>query len=187
MAAESHNPDLPEVIDRARDQTDELQEYNHTLQVLGYGVIDPNRLKDEYQKLVPKDKEQAVEMLENQSSDVADHWIDTHETVERELLYFFPKYETGFHEVVMGNKQAHELEDAFGIPADIQSYHDAVGSVLQIHHDYRILEQMIENVSYSMEDEGYTSPREIRIEEDRWYSDHLERLEELEIMKASEI
>lgn len=181
MAISSHNADLPETIDRARQQTDELQRYNHTFQVLGYGVIDPEKLEDEYQALVSPREDHAGELLEEQGEKVAEQWIDTHETVERELLYLFPKYETAFQETVTGERTPGEIEDEFNISPDIDTYHDTVGQVLQINHDYKVVEQMIEELSRSIESEGYRSPREIRIEEDRWYSNHIERLEQLDL------
>lgn len=180
MAISSHKADLPETIDRAREQTDELQRYNHTFQVLGYGVVDRERLDEEYQALVPQEDERAVKALEQQSKDVADQWIDTHETVERELLYLFPKYETAFQETVTGEKSPKQLEDEFSISSDIDTYHDTVGQVIQINHDYRVVEHMIDELSNSLESEGYRSPREIRIEEDRWYGNNIERLEQLD-------
>lgn len=187
MAISSHNADLPETIDRARQQTDELQRYNHTFQVLGYGVIDPEKLEDEYQALVSPREDHAEELLEEQGEEVAEQWIDTHETVERELLYLFPKYETAFQETVTGERTPGEIEDEFNISPDIDTYHDTVGQVLQINHDYKVVEQMIEELSRSIESEGYRSPREIRIEEDRWYSNHIERLEQLDLEPNIEI
>jgi uncharacterized protein YifE (UPF0438 family) len=180
MAISSHNADLPETIDRARAETDELQQYNHTFQVLGYGVVDPDRLEDEYQLLVPQDEDHAVEMLEKQSEDVAEQWIDTHETVERELLYLFPKYENAFQEAVTGERRPESLEEEFNISPGMDTYHDTVGKVLQINHDYRVAEHMIEELSRSLESKGYRSPREIRIEEDRWYGNNIERVEQLD-------
>lgn len=180
MAISSHNADLPETIERAREQTDVLQQYNHTFQVLGYGVVDPDRLEDEYQLLVPQEEDHAVELLEEQSEDVAEQWIDTHETVERELLYLFSKYENAFQEAVTGVGRPERVEEEFSISPDMDTYHDTVGQVLQINHDYRVVEHMIEDLSRSLESQGYRSPREIRIEEDRWYGNNIERVEQLD-------
>lgn len=187
MAVSSHDVDLSETISRAREQTDELHRYNHRFQVLGYGIVEPDKLKDDYGSLVPQSYDNAVEMLENQSEEVADQWIDTHETVERELLYLFPKYETAFQETVMGERQDQELEELFNIDADIETYNQTVEKVLQINNDYKVIEHMIEDLSRSLESEDYTSPREIRLEKDRWYSHHIERLDQLDIVPASEL
>ncbi len=187
MAVSNIDADLNETIDRARQQTDQLNEYNHSFEVLGYGVLDRERLGDEYRALVPPEEADAVEMLEKQSREVAEQWIETHETVERELLYLFPEYETSVHEMIVGETDPEKIRESFGVEPDMNTYRDNVEQVLQINNDYRILEHRIEDLSRSLEREDYPSPREIRMEQDRWYSNHRERLEQLEFVQASQL
>jgi len=187
MAVRDLNADLDETIDRARQQTDQLHEYSHTFEVLGYGILQPKAVKDEYLALVPPDHDEAVEMLEKQSREVADQWRETHDTVERELLYLFPQYESAVHGLLTGETSEDELREDFGVEPGLEEYRHRVEDVIQINGDYRVLQHRIEDLSHSLEKEGYPSPREIRVEEDRWYSHHLERVEQLEFQEASEL